>query len=117
MDVGEGGPRLEGGTTAWGDDVVELLFDGGMTAERGGGGGADTSVGDSLCVRMGSGDLSGMERGEEGATGNSRGVRLDVSTANPASFNFLTRSAMEFPTRLSGFASVLLSLMRYVSKV
>lgn len=117
MDVGEGGPRLEGGTTAWGDDVVELLFDGGMTAERGGGGGADTSVGDSLCVRMGSGDLSGMERGEEGATGNSRGVPLDVSTANPASFNFLTRSAMEFPTRLSGFAPALLSLMRNVSRV
>lgn len=115
-DVGEGGPRLEGGTTAWGDDVVELLFDGGRT-ERGGGGGADTSVGDSLCERMGSGDLSEIGRGVGGATGTSRGLRLDVSTANPASFNFLTRSAMEFPTRLSGPASALSSLMSYVSRV
>lgn len=88
-----------------------------MTAESGGWGGADTSVGDNLCVRMGSGDLSGMERGVEGAAGNSREVRLEVSTANPASCNFLTRSAIEVPSRLLGPASLLSSLMGHVSKV
>ena len=91
--------------------MVELLFDGGMTAGSGGGGSADTRDGESLCVRIGSGDLSGMERGEEGTTGKSREARLEVSTANPASFNFLTRSAIELPTRLLGPASVLSSLI------
>lgn len=86
-------------------------------AESGGGGGADTRVGDSLCVRMGSGDLSGIERGVEGAMGNSREVRLEVSTANPASFNFLTRSAMEGAICLLGPASVLSLLMGYINKV
>lgn len=88
-----------------------------MTVESGGCGGGDTRVGDSLGVRMGSGDLSGMERGVEGAAGNSREVRLEVSTSNPASFNCLTRSAMEVPSRLLGPASALSSLMAYVSKV
>ena len=99
--------------------MVELLFEVGTMAESGGGGGGggDTRVGDNLCVRIGSGDLSGMERWVEGATESSREMRLDVSTANPASFNFLTRSAMEFPTCLLGPASVLSSLVNYVSRV
>ena len=110
-DVGEGGPRLDGGTMACGDEAVELMFDGGIMAGGGGGGGGDETVGDSLCVRMGSGDLSGVARGEEGAAGNSRDVLLEVSMAKPASFNFLTRSAMEDPTCLLGPASTLSSLM------
>lgn len=85
-------------------------------AKRGGGGGADAKVGDSLCVRTGSGDLSGMERGVEGARGNSR-VCLELSTANPASLNFLTRSAIESPSSLLGPASALSLLMGYVNRV
>lgn len=106
---------MDGGTTAWGDDAVELLLDSGTMADSGGGGGVDISVDDSLCVRMGSGDLSGMEGGTEGATGNSREARLEVSTANPASFSFLTRSAIEGPTCL--FDSALGSLIGDVSRV
>jgi len=96
-DTGDGGPKLDAGTTAWGEDPAELLAVAEMEIGKCKGCGCNGMDVDSLCVRTSSEDLGGVD----GVPVRSRDKRLVAEpTTSPASFKDLTRSAMEVPTRL-----------------
>lgn len=89
-EVGEGGPKLEAGTSAWGEDIVELAVIGVARTVGLSGVGGDSRVRFWRDIRFAFGRTGSGDMG----VGISRDNRLVVETARPASCNNRMRSAM-----------------------